>query len=156
MLRRSREFKNSAACKPLAEKGVVRETATRPCAQKYSLLFRAKRRACWAGRDWNRGRKGPPAPDDFGPRQPDPSLEPLGRNVRRLAAPYAGRLSPSPSPVRLASRKSRALSGCTGSAPCCLYGPMAADPCEAAAAWAKWNVSHFRTGSFPSRREPAR
>jgi hypothetical protein len=33
MLRHSREFKNSAACKPLAEKGVVQEAATRPCAQ---------------------------------------------------------------------------------------------------------------------------
>ena len=141
---------------PFRKKGVVQEAATRPCAQNARSFSERN--------GWHVGpavigigaAKGLPHPAIFGHGQHDPPLEPLGRNVRRLAAPYAGRLSPSPSPVRLASRKSRALSGCTGSAPCCLHGPAAAEPSGSAAAWAKRNVFPFRTGSFPSRREPAR
>jgi hypothetical protein len=127
MLRRSREFKNSAACKPLRKEGGDAGDRNAAVRTKCSLLFRAKRLACWAGRDWNKGREGLPHPAILGT---DSMILRWNRS--------AGMFDASPRLTRGGYRlhrppfdwhrgKAAGFRGAPDLAPCCLHGPATAE-----------------------------
>lgn len=156
MLRRSREFKNSAACKPLPKKGVVREAATRPCAQNARSFS-----------ERNGGRVGPAA-IGIGAAKGLPHPAILGHDSLILRwNRSAGMFDASPRLTRGGYRlhrppfdwhrgKAARFRGAPDRRPAVFTARRLQILAKLPPLGRSGTSSRFRTGSFPSRREPAR